>query len=167
MARASVVIRCFNEEAHIGRLLDGLAHQTVSGLDIVVVDSGSTDRTLDIVSRYPARVVSIRPEEFSFGRSLNAGCQAASGEFVVIASAHTYPVYDDWIEQMLAPFADPQVALVYGRQRGDAGTRYAERQVFSAWFPPESNLAQSHPFCNNANAAIRRALWTRWPYDED
>ncbi|HEY3248781.1 MAG TPA: glycosyltransferase [bacterium] len=167
MPRASIVIRCFNEEAHIGRLLDGIMHQTMGDREVLVVDSGSTDATLDIASRYPVRVLTIRPDEFSFGRSLNAGCQAAGGEYVVIASAHTYPVYDDWLEQLLAPFADPQIALVYGRQRGDAGTQYSERQIFSAWFPAQSNPSQTHPFCNNANAAIRRALWSRWPYDED
>ena len=165
--RVSVVIRCFNEEQHIGRLLDGISHQTVAEPEIIAVDSGSTDGTRELLRRYPVRVLTVRPEEFSFGRSLNVGCRAAGGDVIAIASAHTYPVYDDWLEALTAPFADPQVALVYGRQRGDAGTKYSERQVFSTWYPPQSNPAQTHPFCNNANAAIRRAVWERQPYDED
>lgn len=162
----SVVIRCYNEEQHIGRLLDGIQQQTIAPVEIIVVDSGSTDRTVEIARQYPVKLVSIRPEEFSFGRSLNLGCQAASSELIVIASAHVYPVYRDWLEQLLKPFADPQIALVYGKQRGNEVTKYSEHQIFAAWFPEESNPNQSQPFCNNANAAIRRSLWQQVPYDE-
>jgi GT2 family glycosyltransferase len=55
---------------------------------------------------------------------------------------------------------------VYGRQRGDEGTKFSEHQIFAQWFPDRSNRDQSTPFCNNANAAIRRSLWERIPYDE-
>jgi rhamnosyltransferase len=162
----SVVIRCCNEEKHIGRLLEGVLHQTVRDPEIIVVDSGSTDATLDIVSRYPAKVVHILPEEFSFGRALNRGCAATSANLIVVASAHVYPVYKDWLERLLLPFADPRVALVYGKQRGDERTKYSERQVFATWFGEQPNPSQDHPFCNNANACIRKAVWERVAYDE-
>lgn len=164
--QVSIVIRCYNEEEHIGRLLTGLMQQTVHDVEIILVDSGSTDATLSIASRFPVKTVSIRPEEFSFGYSLNVGCRAATGEFIAIASAHVYPVYKDWLEQLLLPFADPQVALVYGKQRGNESTQYSEHQIFSHWFPEESNRRQDHPFCNNANACIRRTLWEQLPYNE-
>ncbi len=162
----SLVIRCCNEERHIGRLLSGILEQTVENIEIIIVDSGSTDATLSIASRYPVQILHIDPEEFSFGRSLNAGCRAASHEFIVMASAHVYPVYRDWLENLLAPFDDPQVALVYGKQRGAESTRYSEHQVFAAWFPDKSTKCQDHPFCNNANAAIRTSVWQSIPYDE-
>jgi glycosyltransferase involved in cell wall biosynthesis len=163
----SIVIRCYNEEQHIGRLLSGVMQQTVRDVEIIVVDSGSTDTTVSIALRYPVKILSIRPEEFSFGRSLNIGCQAASGRFIVIASAHVYPVCKDWLVNLLKPFADQQVALVYGKQRGNEHTQYSEHRVFAQWFPQQSNLHQKHPFCNNANAAIRRTLWERLPYNEE
>ena len=163
----SVVIRAFNEEEHIGRLLSGILAQSVRPVDIVLVDSGSTDATLAIATRFPVRVVPIAPEDFSFGRSLNLGCRVARGEFLVIASAHVYAVYPDWIEQLLRPFVDPAVALVYGKQRGDAASRFSEHQILTKWFPDSSAAHQPHPFCNNANAAIRRGLWEHRPYNED
>lgn len=162
----SIVIRCFNEEEHIGRLLDGIMHQTMGEVEIIIVDSGSTDETLAIASRYPVKILTVAPEEFSFGHALNVGCRAARNELIVIASAHVYPVYKDWLERLVAPMDDPQVALVYGRQRGDERTKYSERQIFAKWFSDESNPYQNHPFCNNANAAIRRSLWSRLSYDE-
>jgi GT2 family glycosyltransferase len=94
------------------------------------------------------------------------GCETASGEFIVAASAHVYPVYKDWLERLLTPFEDPEVALVYGRQRGNETTKYSEHQVFAKWFPEQSDFDQNYPFCNNANAAIRRSLWEEMPYDE-
>ncbi|HUG30654.1 MAG TPA: glycosyltransferase family 2 protein [Candidatus Limnocylindria bacterium] len=163
----SIVIRCFNEERLIGRLLSGVAAQTVQPAQIVVVDSGSTDRTLDIARRYPVEVHSIDPAEFSFGRSLNRGIAAATGDVVVFASAHVYPVYDTWLENLTRPFDDPETVLAYGRQVGGPTTPYSESQILAAWFPAESHPRQDHPFANNANAAIRRSAWEAMPYDED
>lgn len=163
----SLVIRCCNEEQHIGRLLAGIMEQTVKDVEIILVDSGSTDATLSIASRYPARIISIQPEDFSFGRSLNIGCRAASGEFIIMASAHVYPVYKDWLRKILEPFRDSDVAVVYGRQKGDRNTQYSEHQIYRKWYPDNSNDQQRHPFCNNANAAIRRSVWLKLPYNED
>ena len=162
----SVVIRAYNEERHIGRLLEGIAQQTLDGVETILVDSGSTDATLEIARRYPLRVVHIQPDEFTFGRSLNRGIAASQGETIVIASAHVYPVYPDWLERLLAPLRDPQVALAYGKQRGNAAAKFSEGQIFTRWYPESSDLRQAHPFCNNANAAIRRSLWELHPYDE-
>jgi len=163
----SIIIRCYNEEQHIGRLLSGIMQQTLKNVEIILVDSGSTDATLSIASRYPTKVVYIAPEEFSFGRALNVGCEAATGEYIVNASAHVYPVYNDWLERLLAPFADSQIALVYGKQLGNEITKFSEHQILAKWFPDHSNLNQDHPFCNNANAAIRRKLWEKMPYNEE
>jgi rhamnosyltransferase len=162
----SLIIRAYNEEAHIGRLLSGVMQQTVDDVEIILVDSGSTDATVAIARQYPVQVISLRPEEFSFGRALNLGCRAARGEFLVFASAHVYPIYRDWLERLLAPFADEEVVLSYGRQRGAAGSRYSERQVFEKWYPARSELRQRHPFANNANCAVRRWAWQALPYDE-
>jgi len=162
----SIVIRAFNEEKHLGRLLDGILQQSIRDYEIILIDSGSSDGTIDLARRYPVKVIHIRPEDFSFGRSLNLGISAARGEYIVIASGHVYPVYPDWLERLLAPLTDPKVALAYGKQRGDANTRFSEAQIFARWFPEQSTSNQPHPFCNNANAAIRRSAWQQRPYDE-
>ena len=94
------------------------------------------------------------------------GIKAATSEFIVIASAHVYPVYEDWLEKILEPFADEKVAISYGKQRGTATTQYSEHQFFKQWFPETPNFKQDHPFCNNANSAIRKSLWAQRPYDE-
>ena len=165
MQTVSLIVRCFNEEAHIGRLLSGVLKQTCRPQQVVVVDSGSTDRTLSIASTFDVDVVSIAPEQFSFGHALNVGISAASSDVAVFASAHVYPVYDTWIERLVAPFDDERVALTYGRQQTPPGGRFSEQRLLSQWFPSQSTYPQRHPFCNNANAAIRRAVWEKRQYD--
>ena len=162
----SVIVRTCNEQDHIGRLLEGVFGQTIKNLEVILVDSGSTDDTLKVSSQFPVQIYEIKPEEFSFGRSLNLGCKKSVGDFLILASAHVYPVYKDWIEKLITPFNDSNVVLVYGKQRGNHATRYSEHRIFERWFPNESNFFQDQPFCNNANAAIRRKTWLKLPYDE-
>jgi rhamnosyltransferase len=164
--RVALIIRCHNEEAHVGRLLTGALHQTRVPDEIILVDSGSTDATVSIASAFPTTIISIPPEDFSFGRALNVGLAASTGDFAVFASAHVYPVYDTWIEKLVAPFQDGQIALTYGRQQAPPDGRFSEQQLLTRWFPARSVARQRDPFCNNANAAIRRSVWEALPYDE-
>jgi rhamnosyltransferase len=162
----SIIIRAYNEDQHIGRLLEGINHQTVRDVEVILVDSGSTDSTLAIAESFGARVVKIPSAEFTFGRSLNYGIRASKTEFVVIASAHVYPVYPDWLETLLRPFQDDGVALTYGKQRGPDFAKFSEQQIFHQWYPDAGKPKQETAFCNNANAAIRKSLWEKNNYDE-
>jgi rhamnosyltransferase len=162
----SLVIRAYNEEKHIRRLLEGIRHQTLKDVEIILVDSGSTDQTVSIAESFGAQVVRIAPDEFTFGRSLNFGIRAATCELIVIASAHVYPVYQDWLETLLRPFENQQVAITSGKQRGPGAAKYSEQQIFHQWYPDTSKPKQETAFCNNANAAIRKSLWEKHPYDE-
>ncbi len=162
----SIIIRAYNEEKYIGRLLEGIQSQTLKDVEIILVDSGSTDSTVSIAESYGARVVRIPSAEFTFGRSLNYGIKEAKREFIVIASAHVYPVYPDWLEALLHPFQDERVALTYGKQRGPEFVKFSEQQIFHQWYPDSGKLNQETAFCNNANAAIRKSLWEENNYDE-
>ena len=165
--KCSIIIRAFNEENHIGKLIKGIKNQkTSSEIEIILVDSGSTDNTVNIAEKEGVIIVSITPEEFSFGYALNIGCEKATGDILLFASSHVYPVYNNWIEKILDPFKKENVALVYGRQIGDENSKFSEKRLLAKWFPATSNYNQLHPFCNNANAAIRKSLWLNQQYDE-
>lgn len=164
----SIIIRCYNEEQHIGRLLSSIIQQTIKNIEIIVVDSGSTDTTLSIISNFPVKIIYISKEDFSFGKALNVGCEAASGKYLVFISAHCWPEYDNWLKNLLSFFCENSVALVYGKQRGNENTNFSEHQIFKRWFPDKPQHEQSnYPFCNNANCAIRRDVWEQVPYDEE
>ncbi|WP_319435027.1 glycosyltransferase family 2 protein [Mycobacterium sp. RTGN5] len=164
--RVSAVIRAYNESKHIGRLLKGLAQQTVKPDEIILVDSGSTDDTVAIAEAAGCRIVHIAKEEFSFGRALNRGCAAADGDILLFASAHVYPVYNTYVEHIVNAFDRQGVAIAYGRQVGDERTKFSESRVMLKWFPHQNIWDQGHPFSNNANAAVLKSVWQDLPYDE-
>lgn len=164
--RVSVVIRAYNEGEHIGRLLNGFEQQTVKPSEIILVDSGSTDETVEIARTAGCKIVHIAKDEFSFGRALNRGCAAASGEILLFASAHVYPVFDTYVEHLIGAFDRAGVAIAYGRQVGDDRTKFSESRVMLKWFPTENTWDQGHPFSNNANAAVLKEVWQAAPYDE-
>lgn len=162
----SIVVRALNEASHIGRLLASLAAQTLQPDEVILVDSGSTDRTVEIAEQFDCKVLHMPPSEFTFGRSLNWGCATAKGDILVFVSAHVYPLQPDWLAKLIEPFEDPAVGLSYGGQTGDHRSNFAEIQLLKRWFPDTGTLDQQDPFCNNANCAIRRSLWEDHPYDE-
>jgi len=164
--RVSIVIRAFNEEKHLGNLLEAIKRQTFQDYEIILVDSGSTDSTLAIAARFPVMVEHIKPSDFTFGRSLNTGLRNARGEVAVIVSAHIMPLGNDWLEKLISPFIEQAVALAYGKQRGGAGSKFSENQHFRRWFPDHSDLDQQHAYCNNANLALRISIWQEQPFDE-
>lgn len=164
--RVSAVIRAYNEGKYIGRLLRGLEKQTLQLDEIILVDSGSTDDTVAIAEAAGCKIVHIAKNEFSFGRALNRGCAVASGDILLFASAHVYPVYDSYVEHIVSAFEREGVAIAYGRQVGDERTKFSESRVMLKWFPHQNIWDQGHPFSNNANAAILKSLWDACPYDE-
>ena len=166
IGNCSVVIRAYNESQYLPRLLEGIARQTIKDIEVILVDSGSTDSTVSIAEKHGAKIIRIPSAEFTFGRSLNLGLRSATRELVVIASAHVHPVYPDWLETLLRPFENERVALTYGKQRGPVTAKYSEQQIYHQWYPDFSKPGQETAFCNNANAAIRRSLWEKNPYDE-
>jgi rhamnosyltransferase len=167
--RASIIIRTLNEAAYLGDLLTMIRRQQTGGLDheVIVVDSGSTDGTVEIARRHGARITSLSRAEFSFGRSLNRGCALARGEVLVFISGHCIPVGTDWLARLCQPVLDGTVAYAYGRQVGDDDSNFSERRIFAKYYPDTSALPQEGFFCNNANAALSRSVWQAHPFDED
>ena len=164
--RISIVVRAKNEEQHLPRLFRGLGLQDVEPHECILVDSGSTDSTVALARNQGWKVVSVPPESFTFGRSLNIGFAAATGDVVVILSAHTYPVRTDFLRELTSELSDLENTFVYGRQVGDKRTKFSERVIMSQWFPAESVVEQGHAFSNNACAAVPRKLWEALRYDE-
>jgi rhamnosyltransferase len=167
---SSIVIRAKNEALHIGETLESVFSQQSTGpIEVIVVDSGSTDATLDIVQRFPVQLIEIPAESFTYGRSLNIGIAASRGDVIVSLSAHTLPIGSGWLTSLINPLSEPNVCGVYGRQvpRVDAG----RLEVFGMWFTGVSSdrrrIHRSNPMFSNANGAFRRRLWEEEPFDED
>lgn len=167
MPETSIVIRTFNEGAHLPALFDGLDRQTYRDFETVVVDSGSFDLTCDIANKRADRLARIHSSDFTFGYSLNRGIEHSAGRFIVIVSAHTKPVTNDWLARLVAPLRDTATAMVYGRQCGVPESKFSEYTDFERTFGPISHvLTPPSFFANNANSAVARDLWERHAFDE-
>lgn len=97
--------------------------------EVLIIDSGSTDGTVEFLRRQPVRLIEIQKSEFNHGLTRNQGIQEARGEIVVLATQDACPADDLWMQRLVDAFADPQVAGAYSRQipRRDANPFIRDR----------------------------------------
>lgn len=164
----SIIIRTLNEQRYLEELLTEISKQSTNLYDIetVIVDSGSTDKTIETANKFGCRITYIKKDDFTFGRSLNYGCDYAKGDYLVFISGHCIPKNSSWIENLVAPL-ETGCSYTYGRQLGRDTTKFSERQLFKKYFPNESRIPQEGFFCNNANAAIKKEIWKEYQFDEE
>ena len=112
----SIVIPTFNGAQRIGKCLDALSKQLPPRpVEILVVDDGSTDNTVEVVSSYPGtRVLSQRNAGPAAAR--NRGAFESRGKLILFTDDDCIPT-PDWLDAMLAPFADPEIVGVKGTYR--------------------------------------------------
>lgn len=167
---ASIIIRTFNEEKWLPGALQAIKEQHFGPLRVetIVVDSGSTDRTPQVAAECGCRLIHIRKSEFTFGRSLNMGCEAAEGRNLVFISGHCIPDSPDWLQKLIRPLDEGLCAYTYGRQVGRRDvSKFSEEMLFEKYFPQSSAIPQEGFFCNNANAAMPKVIWQGNRFDED
>ena len=163
----SVVIRTRNEEKWLGRCLEALKHQSISDLEAVVVDSGSTDNTVAIVRRYGSRLVELDANHFTYGRALNLGIQTARGGVVAILSAHCIPLNDQWAERLAMNLSqDNEIVACYGRQEPLPDSNIFDKRDLWTTFGLDRRIQVKDYFFHNANAMVRREIWEKFPFDE-
>lgn len=165
----SVIIRTYNEEKYLNELLHKVFIQEIANakLEVVIVDSGSTDNTLVIAERYGCRISHIQKQEFTYGRSLNVGCEFAKGDIFVFISGHCIPVNKQWLNKLIHPLLEQGISYTYGRQQGKDSTKFSEFCHFEKFFPNYSKQPQEGFFCNNANAALTKQAWEKFRFNED
>ncbi len=163
----SVIIRCRNEERLIGQTLDAVFNQAVEmPFEVIVIDSGSTDRTLDIVRKFNVRLYEIQPGQFTFGRALNYGAELAEGEYIINLSAHCIPVDSAWMTNLLKPMMnDISIAATFGKQEPIKGLNPFEEMALIADFSQDEN-GDILPVFSNSNCAIRKSVWEENRFDE-
>lgn len=164
-----VVIRTLNEAQHIGECLETLARQRPGfDLDVLVVDSGSTDRTVEIARTHGARIHEIPPEDFDYSMAINMGIERVRGELILILSAHAIPVDDAWVAAMIAPFEDERVAGVASRQVPWPDAPVREVLRLAREFPDAGRVYepgwQGPVLFSNAASCVRRSVWVEEPF---
>ena len=186
LPEASVVIPTFEAGPGFDELLKCLFSQRTNfGYEVLVIDSGSTDGTVEIAERYGASVHRIDPAEFDHGATRNLGASLTSGRYVAFLVQDALPVDDGWLAAMVDVLdADGTVAGVYGRQipRRDSGP--LTRALMRDW--PTSGRERREQFAggpesygalspatrrslaafDNVNSCVRRSVWESLPFEQ-
>lgn len=163
----SIIIRTLNEEKYLSELLQAIDNQNIEEkVEKIIIDSGSTDQTLEIAKKFNCNITHINKKEFTFGKSLNDGCKFSKGDFLVFISGHCVPKNSYWLENLIKPIKEEGIDYVYGRQLGRDTTKFSENIIFNKYFPNHSNPNNVYYFCNNANSAIKRNVWNKYQFNE-
>jgi rhamnosyltransferase len=166
LEKVTVIMRTKNSQHDLEQALPALFSQDYPSFELLVVDSGSQDGTLDVLSRYPCRVERIRAEEYYPGPVLNRAVAMADTEIVVFQNSDVVPLRQDALRRLVEPFGDPEVKATFARQVPRPEAENWVRRDYSAAFPTSGVapdwLPLSLPF-----AAMRRSAWRQQPfYDE-
>ena len=130
----TLLIPTFNAGSEFPAILDCMQAQRVDrDVEILVIDSGSSDGTAQLLRRRPIRLIEIPNAEFNHGLTRNLGIREAHGEIVVLVTQDARPADDQWMQRLLDCFTDPRVAGAYSRQipRSDANPFIRDR--LSTW----------------------------------
>ena len=113
----SIVILAKNEEKYIGSTLDMIFKQDIDKkYEVIIIDSGSKDSTLEIAKKYPVKILEIPAQEFVHGRTRNQGAQIASSKIVVSLNADATPTNEEWLRSLINNFKnDERIIGVYSR----------------------------------------------------
>jgi rhamnosyltransferase len=181
----TVAILTYNGEEYLERILQQLRRQRLDGgFEVLVIDSGSTDATLDIVRRHPeVRLHEIPNSEFGHGMTRNLAARLARGEFIAYLTHDAVPTNEDWLRELIAPFAmDERIVAVMGKQVPRPGCfpllKYEIKGVFAGFGPDfgtsvfykdesmsdEGTLGALGFYSDVNSAARRRFLLEQIPY---
>ncbi len=168
MPKVSVIIRAKNEERYLSETLTAITGQHFRDFEVVLVDSGSTDQTIEIGRQHGAKIVTMDPKEFTYGRALNLGVSHSEGQFLVSLSAHATPHSDEWLDRLVSGFRYTSVAGVYGRHipRDNVSLFELLGMRLSGVTSNTVRLQSGSARFSNTNGAFRRDLWEAAPFDE-
>ncbi len=160
----SVVVPVRDGARYLEELLAALAGQA-DELEILVIDSGSRDRSPEIARAAGVRLLEIPPEDFGHGRTRNLGAEQTTGELICFLTQDATPA-PGWLDAYLEAFAMSEwVGAAYGPHlpRPDTSPMIARELLeFFAGFGAEPVLqrAGDPTFLSNVNACYRRRCWS-------
>lgn len=164
----SIVIRSFNEAWALGATLEALKLQDFPSFEVIVIDSGSSDGSVDLIEDFgPAHFIRIRPEEYNPSRVMNHGMRLAQCDTVIFLNADATPQGPHWLAPLHQALLNPQTAAVFSRQVPRPDCREVFRRDYDVCFGDQRRSAQWDHFFSMVSSGIRRDVWKLRGFRED
>jgi len=172
----SIVIPTYNGMATLPAVLRAIRAQDGPPVEIMAVDSGSTDGTLDALMAYGARIHEIPNRDFTHGGARNLGANLATGDTLIFMSQDARPARRDWLIRFLESLSVPNIGGAYCRQVPREGATPLEAYFQGYMYPPQSkvyapladpNAPLARSFFSNACSLIPRRVWEAHPFRTD
>lgn len=112
--KISIVIRTYNEQKHLPEVLESIKNQTYKNYEVILIDSESTDKTVEIAKSYEVKVIHILKKDFNYSYASNVGVKNATGDIVCFLSGHSVPVKENYLEKINEIFQDSKIGGCYG-----------------------------------------------------
>lgn len=133
--KVSVIIMTLNAEIYIQNIIDMLRNQTIKPDEIIVADSESDDRTVEIAKKNEVKLISIRRREFDHGGSRDLALRESIGDYILFLTQDAEIGSETYIQSILKPFEDEKVAMVCGRQIAKKNATSYERLIREFNYP--------------------------------
>jgi rhamnosyltransferase len=164
----SIIMRSYNEAWALKQTLPALAAQEYRDWEIIVIDSGSTDGSQELIrATRPAHFVQITPAEYNPSRVMNQGMRLAASETCLFLNADATPQGTTWLRPLVAALQNPRVAACFGRQipRPDCQAVFASD--YDRCFGPERESARWDHFFSMVSSGLRKDVWRQRGFRED
>jgi rhamnosyltransferase len=173
---ASIIIPARNEEANIGACLDAIYKQnTAYKFEVIAIDSGSTDKTVECVEHFPGvKLNTIKAQHFGHGKTRNLGAEQAGGDYLLFLNADALPADENWLNSLIRVLQadkNKETAGVYSRQIPKENCRlYMARDMQKA-MPAEGFTRSKYEnldfmIFSTVSCAVRREIWREYPFDD-
>ena len=182
----TIVIPTKNAGTVIDKVLNAIFSQKTNySYEVICVDSGSKDKTLDIIRKYPAKLIEIPAFEFGHGKTRNFGASKGTGEYIMFITQDAVPVDEYWIENFInAMKIDDEIVGGFGihypypdcnlfdkrdilghfKGFGDKNTIYQLED--KERYDNEEGYRHVLAYFSDNNSCLKRSIWEKYPYED-
>lgn len=158
----SIIMRSYNEGWALRETLPALKAQDYRNWELIVIDSGSTDGSVELIRQAQPRAFrQIQPQEYNPSRVMNWGMEQARAEFGIFLNADATPQGPNWLRPLVEGLQDPNTAAVFGKQIPRPGCRAVYAFDYDRCFGPQRESVHWDHFFSMVSSGLRKDIWSK------